>query len=94
MNRFFNRFFAKKQSGNMAKERLKLVLMGDRGISTGLLERIKEDIIRVLSDYIEIENNGLEIKLTQTENEEQTAVVPALLASIPVRNVKENQHVS
>ncbi|MBE7022426.1 MAG: cell division topological specificity factor MinE [Ruminococcaceae bacterium] len=85
MTAFFNRFFSKRQSRDIAKERLKLVLMGDRGISPALLERVKEDILRVLSAYMEIDPAELEIKLTETENEEQTAVVPALVASIPIR---------
>ncbi len=91
MTGFFNRFFSKKQSKDIARERLRLVLMGDRGISTALLATIKEDIIRVLSEYVEIDEGSLDIQLTQTENEEQTAVVPALVASIPVKSIRGKQ---
>ncbi len=91
MNRFFARLFGKPSSKDVAKERLQLVLLGDRGISAELLTAMKEDIIEVLSKYVEIESDELAIQLTQVKKEEQTAACPALLASIPVRRIKERQ---
>ena len=91
MNRFFARLFGKPSSKDIAKERLQLVLLGDRGISTELLAAMKEDIIEVLSKYLEIECDGLAIKLTQVQEDEQASACPALLASIPVRRIKERQ---
>lgn len=88
MMAFFDRFFSRKQSKDVAKDRLKLVLMGDRGISPALLEQVKEDILKVLSAYMEIESNELFITITETENEEKTAVVPALVANIPIKNMR------
>ena len=46
-------FFRRKSSGNVAKDRLKLVLVSDRAnCSPELMEQIKNDIIRVLSKYV------------------------------------------
>ena len=87
----FMDFFRKKSSSNIAKDRLKLVLVSDRASCTPeIMERIKNDIIEVLSKYVEIDREGLDIKITQSEgegSEEKTG--PALYANIPIRNMKE-----
>ncbi len=82
-------FFKKKPSGNLAKERLKLVLMSDRaGCSPEVMEQIKNDIIAVISKYIEIDQEGLDIKITQASAEGMDATGPALYANIPIKEVK------
>ena len=49
----FSDFFRKKSSGETAKDRLKLVLVSDRSsCSPEIMERIKNDIIEVLSKYV------------------------------------------
>ena len=90
MMEFFNRLLPRNRSKNVAKERLKLVLMGDRGVSPEVLEKIKSEIIGVLSKYMEIEDNELDFKIANTENEDGTAIVPALVANIPIRRVKND----
>ncbi len=83
-------FFKKKSSGNMAKDRLKLVLVSDRAnCSPELMKQIKDDIIQVLSKYIVI-GDGLDIKITSTESDEGNGIVPALYASIPIRDMKKH----
>lgn len=73
------------KSKNVAKERLKLVLIHDRtNVSPRFLEMIKGDIIKVISDYMEIDEEGLDIKLTRTRRESDDAPVPALIANIPI----------
>lgn len=73
------------KSKNVAKERLKLVLIHDRtNVSPHFLEMIKGDIIKVISDYMEIDEEGLDIKLTRTRRESDNAPVPALIANIPI----------
>ncbi|TQY67504.1 cell division topological specificity factor MinE, partial [Clostridioides difficile] len=50
-----------KTSKSVAKERLKLVLVHDRvDCSPQLLEMIKTDILKVIANYAEIEDDGLE----------------------------------
>lgn len=85
-----NKFFPKNKSKDLAKDRLKLVLMGDRGVTPDVLEKIKTEIIGVLSKYMEIEENVLDFKIANTENEDGTAVVPALVANIPIKRVKKD----
>jgi len=82
-------FFKKKTSSNVAKDRLRLVLISDRaGCSPELMEQIKNDIIAVLSKYVEIDLEGLDIKITQTESEGNNGSVPALYANIPIKDMK------
>ena len=85
----FMDFFKKKSSGDVAKDRLKLVLVSDRAnCSPELMEQIKNDIINVISKYIEIDAEGLDIKITQTESDGDNGSVPALYANIPIRDLK------
>ncbi len=85
----FSDFFRKKSSGNIAKDRLKLVLVSDRtNCSPDIMEQMKNDIIQVISKYVEIDTDELDIKITQTEMEGTTESVPALFANIPIKNMK------
>lgn len=82
-------FFHKKTSGSVAKDRLKLVLVSDRANCTpDVMEQIKNDIITVLSKYVEIDMDGLDIKISQTESEGSNGSVPALFANIPIKEMK------
>mgnify|MGYP000361045864 CR=1 FL=1 len=85
----FENFFKRKSSGNVAKDRLKLVLVSDRAnCSPELMEQMKNDIINVISKYVEIDLKGLDIKITQTESAEGNGNVPALIANIPISEMK------
>jgi len=85
-------FFRKKNSSEVAKDRLKLLLISDRTTcSTEVMELIKNDIIKVISKYMEIDCQGLDIQITQTESEDGTGRVPALYANIPIREVKSKK---
>jgi len=71
------------RSKNVAKERLRLVLVQDRcNIAPHILESLKEDLISVISEYMEIDESGLEVTFS---NEEGTL---ALVANIPILRMK------
>lgn len=81
-------FFRKKSSGDVAKDRLKFVLVSDRAnCSPEVMEKIKNDIIQVISKYMEIDADGLDIQITQTESETDNGTVPALYANIPIKEL-------
>lgn len=85
----FSDFFRRKSSSSIAKNRLKMVLVSDRAnCSADLMEQIKNDIIQVLSKYVEIDADGLDIKIDQMETEENDGTVPALFANIPIKDMK------
>ena len=76
----------KRNSGTIAKRRLQFVLIADRaGCTPEILEMIKDDMIKAISKYMEIDTNGLEIKITQVEDSQAAAGLPVLYASIPIR---------
>jgi cell division topological specificity factor len=80
-----------KKSNELAKERLKLVLIHDRtNMSPQLLEMLKSDIIKVINNYMEIDEEALDIQLTRVRNDQGEGLVPALVANIPIRNVKQS----
>jgi len=83
---FINRMLGREPSSkNIAKERLRLVLVHDRAsISPHMLNRLKEDLIEVISNYMEIDEDALEVNLNQDDRE------VALVASIPVIRMKRN----
>ena len=84
------KFFSRtKRSKDVAKERLKLVLVHDRAnVSPEFLEMMRGEIIKVISRYMDIEENLLDIQVTRVESEDGDGFVPALIANIPIRNVK------
>ena len=85
----FADFFRKKSSSNVAKDRLKMVLVSDRAnCSPDIMEQI---IIHVLSKYVEIDLDGLDIKIEQTESEGSNGMVPALFANIPIKDMKQTK---
>jgi cell division topological specificity factor len=70
------------KSGEVAKQRLQLVLVHDRAnISPALLALIKDEIINVISQHIEIDQTGVEVNFTQEGSES------CLMANIPLTNV-------
>ena len=86
----FSKLFSRGDtaSKDVAKERLRLVLVHDRAdCSPDFLELIKADIIEVISGYMEIDEEGLEIKLTRMPKD-KVSTMSALVANIPVKRVK------
>ncbi len=75
-------------SKDIAKERLRLILVHDRAnVSPKFLELIKSQLIHMISDYMEIDEEGTEIKLTRMDKDRNTTV-PALVANIPIKKIK------
>lgn len=88
---FFNRIFGRESgtSKNIAKERLKLVLVHDRAsVSPQLVQSLKADLIAVISKYMDIDEDSLEVNLENYENQ------VALIANIPVKSLKRNANVN
>ena len=86
----FSKLFGKaKPSKDVAKERLQLVLIHDRAnVSPEFLDMIKGEIIKVIQHYMDIDEGALDIQLTRTKSDDGDRVVPALVANIPIRNVR------
>ena len=84
-------FGRSKSSKDVAKERLKLVLIHDRAnVSPQFLEMLKSEIIKVITNYMDVDESALEIQLTKTRSDDGQSVVPALYANIPIRNIRKS----
>jgi cell division topological specificity factor len=80
-----NRLLGRENAGSrdIARERLRLVLIHDRAsVSPNFLNALKEELIRVIREYMEIDEESLIVDL---ENEENSV---ALVANIPIRGFK------
>jgi cell division topological specificity factor len=83
---FWDRILGKKEvsSRESAKQRLKLVLVHDRtSLSPKLIETIREEIIQVITKYIDIDDDAMEMLI---DEQGETA---ALIANIPVKGLRK-----
>lgn len=87
---FLSNFFRSSESSkDIAKNRLKVAITSDRAIcSPEVMEQMKNDIIDVISKYVDIDRDGLDIKVTKTEIEEGAGPVNAVLANIPIKGTR------
>jgi cell division topological specificity factor len=82
LSRWFGR---ESNSKEVAKERLRMVLVHDRAsMSPQLWENLKEDLIRVISRYVEIDESAMEVQI-QSESDAM-----ALVANIPIRQLRRS----
>jgi cell division topological specificity factor len=92
---FFGFFKNKKNvSKNAAKDRLQFVLIHDRAnVSPELLDMLKGEILEVLSRYVEINQDEFDMRLTNVDSEDGTRKVPALVANIPIVQMKRAEEI-
>jgi len=84
------KFFSKQpKSSNVAKDRLKLVLVHDRAnCSPELLEMMRGEILEVLAKYVNIDEQKLDIRISNHEKDFEGK--PALIANIPITSMKRS----
>lgn len=80
--------FRKNKSGEIARRRLKLLLVSDKAnCSPEIMEMIKDDMIHVISKYMEIDDRYMEVGITKLESTRDAGPIPALYANIPLLNL-------
>lgn len=81
MGNFIDRVLGReKRSANQAKERLKLVLIHDRtDLSPGALDMMKDELIAVISRYVQIDTSAVKIGIEHNGREQR------LIADIPLK---------
>ncbi len=74
--------FRRKSSCQIAKDRLKILLISDRvNCSPEMMDIIKNDIAKVISKYMKIDTANMEIQISKTS--------PALYANIPILDLNK-----
>lgn len=82
-------FFKKKTSSDIAKDRLKILLISDRiNCSPYTLNLIKQDLIKSISKYMSIDEENMEIVLKKN-NKRGKNRKPSLYANIPILDIHE-----
>ena len=72
-----------KTNKDTAKERLHLVLMQDRAnVSADFLEMMKQEIIEVIKKYVNVDEDEINVTLTNQVNSDGTTGAPALYANM------------
>ncbi len=83
------RIFGKKSSKQIAKDRLKILLISDRvSCSPQMLELIKHDIAKVISKYMKIDTDSMEIEINNASSKGKLKKNPTLYANIPILDMK------
>jgi len=75
-----------RATASQAKERLKLVLIHDRtDLSAGMMRQMKDELIAVISRYVEIDPSAVRIEMEQDGREQR------LLADIPLKSASRTR---
>ena len=83
---FIDRLFGRSSnSGQTAKERLQLVLLQDRvKLPPDTLEKMRDELINVISKYVDIDKDGIDISFTKASQQN------CLVANIPIVRTKDS----
>lgn len=85
---FFRQTDAEETAKDTACNRLRVVLMQDRtNLNPHLLEKMRKELIELLSKYVEMDKDALEL------NFEQEGEQMALMLSIPVLRAKPEEEI-
>ncbi|MCB9639298.1 MAG: cell division topological specificity factor MinE [Myxococcales bacterium] len=76
---------SEKNAKSVAKQRLQFLLVHDRvHLSPGQMDELRKDLLEVLSRYVEIDEQALDVELKTLPDSRKMALV----SNIPVRRVK------
>ena len=92
MSRFFDRMLGRegKTSANTAKERLQFILVHDRiNLPPEQLQAMKEEILAVISKYVAVDSERVDIALQQRDRQNNM-----LVAEIPFTKTQSSDKAS
>lgn len=82
--------FRRKSSRQIARDRLKILLISDRvNCSPEMMQLIKFDIALVISKYMKIDAANMDIQISKAGNNVRNGrIMPVLYANIPIVDLK------
>lgn len=87
MLKAIRRFFGEKPSSQVARRRMQVVLMHDRmDLAPDVMESLKNDILAVLSRYMEIDQKTIRVDLEQGKD------YTALVSNVHIKRVYRQAH--
>ena len=78
-------------SKDVARDRLKMIVVSDRlGGSEKILEMMKNDVLKVLQQYLHIDESDFDIQICQQGHDDGdgSGSPPRLKADIPIKSMK------
>ena len=83
--------FKRKTSSQIAKDRLKILLISDRvNCSPEMMVLIKNDIAQVISKYMKIDSTSMEVQISKTGSSGRNGKkMPVLYANIPILDLRD-----
>ena len=85
-------FFRRKSSCQVAKDRLKILLITDRvNCSPEMVELIKKDITKVISKYVKIDAENMAVQITAKKGTQRGQRSPVLYANVPILGLQKHE---
>lgn len=82
----FKFLYSKPLPKEIAKNRLKFILVNDRdGITPYVLDIIKNEILAIITKYVDVESNDVDISLVKSKDLD-CKNYSSLVANVPIRN--------
>lgn len=89
LDRLFQRHSTQTSSRETVKQRLQILLAHDRtDLSPAMVEQMRNEILQVVSRYVEIDSEGIEFLL---ENSDRAT---ALIANLPIRRIRTEEQIA
>lgn len=84
---FFQKFFAKENSKDIAKKRLKFALVYDKlEVSDEILSDLQKDIVDVISRYFEIDKDSLTLDIQRADDMSALVFNTPIISARSMRN--------
>ena len=85
-------FLWRRRSCQVAKDRLKILLITDRvNCSPEMVELIKRDITKVISKYVKIDKENMEVQITAKKGTVRGGKAPVLYANVPILDLQKQE---
>jgi len=86
----FGLFKKSTPSKDVARDRLKMILVTDRvDGSAHIMEMMKNDILKVLRQYLHIDEDDFDIQICQQGHDGGSDLAPRLKADIPIKSMRK-----